>query len=171
MAKSLHQFESAVRAIPPSKLSIEHHFYAYQRELGQLMNWTVYASLAVGQKDYDTAVSLLRTAVRLQDSFSYMEPENFYYPTRQCLGAVMLLRLLLTQQTGHDYDIMKSEIKEIYADDLRVHPNNHWTLRALRQLNDLPTTSSAASLALLAERQDDKHDYESPWSCCELGLC
>jgi hypothetical protein len=167
--KRLHQFESAVRAIPRSKLPIDHHFYSFQQELGQLMNFTVYASLAVGQEDYSHAVRLMQAAVSLQDSFSYMEPENFYFPIRHCLGAAKIL--MLTHRAGNNVELLvddeRSDIIEgIYLDDLRVHPHNYWALRGLQALHGLSDPFSA-------EEGRDSYDAKiySSSSCCELGLC
>lgn len=160
------------RNIPHSHLPIDHQFYSYQREMGQLMNLTIYASLAIGVGDYEGAVSLLDTAVELQDSFSYMEPENYYFPMRQCLGGAMFLQYLSNLSyvdKPHD-DLRK--IEKIYQDDLRVHPNNYWTLKGLQRLKTFTDIiDDKITHVRDTSKNGDRFAIISPSLCCELGLC
>ena len=153
----LHNFEKAVAAIQPSEIPISHHFYSYQREMGQLMNLTVHASLAVHKKRFMDAVTFFLQGVALQDTFSYMEPENFYFPLRQCLA--VSVHLLLTHPTSHGSEWTMPDVIDLYSMDLLVHPNNYWALRALNTLNK-------SKMDFGGESNDDITN-----SCCEIGLC
>ena len=77
--------------------------------------------LAARRKDYDQAIAHLARAVRLEDSLFYTEPEEWHYPARQALGAVLL-------EAGR-----AREAETVYWDDLRRHADNGWSLFGLAQ--------------------------------------
>jgi tetratricopeptide (TPR) repeat protein len=77
--------------------------------------------LAARRKDYDEAVAHLARAVRLEDSLFYTEPEEWHYPARQALGAVLV-------EAGR-----AREAETVYWDDLRRHADNGWSLFGLAQ--------------------------------------
>jgi hypothetical protein len=41
-------------------------------------------------KDTSAATAALRSAVQANDALPYLEPPRWYYPPRQCLGAMLL---------------------------------------------------------------------------------
>jgi len=69
-----------------------------------------------GQSD---AVSHFREAVRLQDTFNYTEPPQWYYPVRHSLGAALL-------RQGR-----AGEAERVYREDLKKFPDNGWALFGL----------------------------------------
>jgi tetratricopeptide (TPR) repeat protein len=75
--------------------------------------------IAASRKQYDEAVSALQKAVAAQDSLHYNEPEDWYFPMRHALGAVLL-------DAGR-----ASEAEKVYRDDLKVHRHNGWALFGL----------------------------------------
>ena len=77
--------------------------------------------LAARRKDYDTAIAHLERAVRLEDGLFYTEPEEWHYPARQALGAVLL-------EAGR-----AREAETVYWDDLKRHADNGWSLFGLVQ--------------------------------------
>ena len=77
--------------------------------------------LATKRKDYDAAIAHLERAVRLEDSLVYTEPEEWHYPSRQALGAVLL-------EAGR-----AKEAEVVYWDDLRRHADQGWSLFGLAQ--------------------------------------
>lgn len=77
--------------------------------------------LAARGKEYDKAVAHLERAVRLEDGLFYTEPEEWHYPARQALGAVLL-------EAGR-----AREAETVYWDDLRRHADNGWSLYGLAQ--------------------------------------
>jgi tetratricopeptide (TPR) repeat protein len=66
--------------------------------------------------DYDAAIASLATAARLQDSLMYMEPPDWFMPSRHYLGAVLL-------EAGR-----ASEAETVYWDDLKKNPDNGYSL-------------------------------------------
>jgi len=70
---------------------------------------------------FETAIAHLDTAVRLQDALIYTEPDDWHYPVRQSLGAVLL-------EAGRS-----REAAAVYWDDLRIWPENGWSLFGLAQ--------------------------------------
>ena len=79
------------------------------------------ASIAAQRKEYDNAIAHLERAVRLEDGLVYTEPEEWHYPARQALGAVLL-------EAGR-----AREAETVYWDDLRRHADNGWSLYGLAQ--------------------------------------
>ena len=77
--------------------------------------------LAARSKDYDKAIAHLERAVRLEDSLVYTEPEEWHYPARQALGAVLL-------EAGRP-----REAETVYWEDLKRHTDNGWSLFGLVQ--------------------------------------
>jgi tetratricopeptide (TPR) repeat protein len=77
--------------------------------------------MAAEQGDYARAIALLDTAVRLQDSLAYTEPDDWHYPARHSLAAVLL-------QAGR-----AAEAETVYWQDLKQHPKNGWALFGLAQ--------------------------------------
>ena len=75
--------------------------------------------LAAKQKNYDVATARLSRAVRLEDSLTYNEPPDWYYPVRHLLGAVLL-------EAGKP-----AEAEPVYWEDLRRNPDNGWALFGL----------------------------------------
>ena len=77
--------------------------------------------LAAKQASYDTAISHLERAVRLEDSLIYNEPPDWYYPVRHTLGAVLL-------EAGYP-----SEAEVVYWQNLRRYRDNGYSLYGLWQ--------------------------------------
>jgi tetratricopeptide (TPR) repeat protein len=73
------------------------------------------------QRHFDKAVAHLETAVRLQDALAYTEPDDWHYPARHSLAAVLM-------QAGRS-----AEAETVYWDDLSRHPKNGWALYGLAE--------------------------------------
>jgi tetratricopeptide (TPR) repeat protein len=82
---------------------------------------TLAGELAAEQRDYPKAIAHLETAVRLQDSLAYTEPDDWHYPTRHSLGAILM-------KAGRF-----NEAETVYWDDLSRHPKNGWALFGLAE--------------------------------------
>jgi tetratricopeptide (TPR) repeat protein len=100
-----------------------------------------------GQSD---AVSHFREAVRLQDTFNYIEPPQWYYPVRHSLGA-SLLRL------GR-----AAEAERVYLEDLRKFPENGWALFGLAKALDAQGKSTQARAA--------EARFRKAWSGADVTL-
>jgi tetratricopeptide (TPR) repeat protein len=72
--------------------------------------------LAAEQRNFTAAIAHLETAVRLQDALAYTEPDDWHYPARHSLAAVLM-------QAGRH-----AEAETVYWDDLSRHPKNGWAL-------------------------------------------
>jgi tetratricopeptide (TPR) repeat protein len=87
------------------------------------------------QGKYPEAIAHLETATRLEDALVYIEPPDWYLPTRQVLGAVLL-------QAGR-----AAEAEAVYWEDLRRYPHNGWSLFGLVQSLQKQGKTEEASLA------------------------
>ena len=82
-----------------------------------------------GQND---AAGHFREAVRLQDTFNYIEPPQWYYPVRHSLGAVLL-------RHGQ-----AAQAERVYREDLRKFPENGWALFGLAKALEAQGKSTEA---------------------------
>lgn len=106
--------------------------------------------LAAKKGDHDAAVAHLTRAVWLQDSLVYTEPDDWHYPVRHSLGAVLLA-------AGR-----AREAEAVYWEDLQHHPDNGWALYGLAQ-------------ALSAQGKEDQAAeiearYQRAWASADVTL-
>jgi tetratricopeptide (TPR) repeat protein len=106
--------------------------------------------LAAEQGDYPAAIAHLDTAVRLQDALAYTEPDDWHYPVRHSLGAV-----LLQAKRAPEAEI-------VYWQDLREHPRNGWALFGLAQALRAQGNAEAAK-AIDA-------DFRKSWANADIKL-
>jgi tetratricopeptide (TPR) repeat protein len=79
------------------------------------------AKISLGKNDMDATVNQLRAAVAVQDSLKYDEPQDWFYPVRESLGAVLL-------KIGDD-----AGAEETFRADLERNPRNPRSLFGLEQ--------------------------------------
>jgi tetratricopeptide (TPR) repeat protein len=79
------------------------------------------AKISLSKNDMDATVSQLRAAVALQDTLKYDEPQDWFYPVRESLGAVLL-------KIGDD-----AGAEEVFRADLERNPRNPRSLFGLEQ--------------------------------------
>ncbi|MGH9502067.1 MAG: hypothetical protein ACRD20_04380 [Terriglobales bacterium] len=77
------------------------------------------AKIALAKKDNATAIAQLQEAVTVQDSLKYNEPEDWFFPVRESLGAALLM----------DGDAAGAE--KVFREDLDRHPRNPRSLFGL----------------------------------------
>ena len=106
--------------------------------------------LAAKHKEYDKAIAHLERAVRLEDSLFYTEPEEWHYPSRQALGAVLL-------DAGR-----AREAEVVYWDDLRKHASNGWSLFGLAQ--------ALRAQGKTAEADAIQARFEKAWARADVKL-
>jgi tetratricopeptide (TPR) repeat protein len=106
--------------------------------------------LAAEQRDYPAAIAHLETAVRLQDALAYTEPDDWHYPARHSLAAVLL-------QAGR-----ATEAEIVYWQDLRSHPKNGWALFGLAE------AMRAQGKAEAAKAVDE--DFRQAWANADIKL-
>jgi tetratricopeptide (TPR) repeat protein len=79
------------------------------------------AAIAVHENDFTKAIELLNEAVVNEDALIYDEPKDWLLPARQYLGAALL-------QAGNAV-----KAAQVFKEDLKDNPNNHWALYGLYQ--------------------------------------
>ena len=192
--------KAAAEAVPYDDLDRDHPFYPYHREMADMMSAITQAAFLVRFRgDADAAATLLRTAVAEQDSWSYMEPENFYFPVRHCLGAVLVKQAEGSTADPERARRMLLDAVAVYEADLAQHPNTGWSLKGLELalqglagLGDATVASARAAglglatpegAALDAYLVDTQRAFAASWtnadpdfriirgSCCEILLC
>jgi hypothetical protein len=77
------------------------------------------AKIALARKDNASAIAQLQNAVKVQDSLKYNEPEDWFFPVRESLGAVLLMN---GDAAGAD---------KVFREDLDHHPRNPRSLFGL----------------------------------------
>jgi tetratricopeptide (TPR) repeat protein len=79
------------------------------------------AKIALAKKDSASAIAQLQDAVTVQDSLKYNEPEDWFFPVRESLGAVLLM----------NGDAAGAE--KAFREDLDRHPRNPRSLFGLEE--------------------------------------
>ena len=79
------------------------------------------AKIALAKKDSASAIAQLQDAVTVQDSLKYNEPEDWFFPVRESLGAVLLI----------NGDAAGAE--KAFREDLDRHPRNPRSLFGLEE--------------------------------------
>ena len=91
------------------------------KDVGRISAHVLRARIAQANGDLDAAIRDLEAAIVLQDKLPYMEPAYWYYPVRQSLGAVLLLK-------GDT-----RAARDAFGGALARTPNNAWALYGLAQ--------------------------------------
>jgi tetratricopeptide (TPR) repeat protein len=79
------------------------------------------AKIALAKKDTDGAVTHLQEAVAIQDTLKYNEPQDWFFPVRESLGAAMMMK-------GD-----ASGAEKVFRDDLDRNPRNPRSLYGLQE--------------------------------------
>jgi tetratricopeptide (TPR) repeat protein len=79
------------------------------------------ARISQAKKEDEAAISQLREAVAIQDGLKYDEPQDWFYPVRESLGAALLVS---GDQAGAE---------QVFRDDLERNPRNPRSLFGLEQ--------------------------------------
>jgi len=111
---------------------------------------TLAGEILARQRKFPEAIAHLETATRLEDALVYIEPPDWYLPTRQALGAVLL-------QAGR-----AAEAEAVYWEDLRRYPHNGWSLFGLAQ--SLRTQGKNDEAALAEQR------FQKAWAQADVKL-
>jgi tetratricopeptide (TPR) repeat protein len=97
--------------------------------------------IAQAEGNLDQAVKEFEVAVQIQDALPYMEPEYWYYPVRQSLGATLLM-------AGR-----ADEAEAVFRETLIETPNNGWALSGLMQAYEAQGDQAAkAEVAKLLDK-------------------
>lgn len=101
------------------------------------------AKIAREKHDYESAIQLLEKAVVAEDALNYVEPPDWYFPTRESLGAVLLAK--------GDY----REAEKVFRADLKKYPHNGRSLFGLQASLQALGKDEAAQLV--------KAELETAW--------
>lgn len=106
--------------------------------------------IAARRKNYPAAIAALEAAMRKEDSLRYNEPEDWQYPVRLMLGAVLL-------EAGRPV-----AAEAAYRGDLEKHRENGWALFGLEQVLRAQHKTAAA---------DEVHRrFEAAWKYADVTL-
>ncbi|NES23484.1 MAG: hypothetical protein F6K41_32340, partial [Symploca sp. SIO3E6] len=100
-------------------------------------------SLATLEADYTTAVSHFQKAIALEDQLVYTEPPDWYSPTRNLLGTILL--------QGNQPEAAE----QAFRDDLDIYPENGWSLYGLAQ--------SLQAQGKTTEAETIQQQYQKAW--------
>ena len=106
--------------------------------------------IASRQGKLEDAVAHFREAARLEDSFNYVEPPQWFYPVRASLGAVLLKAN------------KPAEAEAVYREDLRRFPENGWSLFGLE--------ASLRSQGKTAEADAMRGRRQKAWASADIEL-
>ena len=106
--------------------------------------------IAFRQGKHEEAAAHFREAVRLEDTFNYVEPPQWFYPVRASLGAVLL-------KAGKP-----AEAETVYREDLRRFPENGWSLTGLE--------ASLRAQGKTAEADGVRGRRQKAWSSADIQL-
>lgn len=107
-------------------------------------------ALATADQDYPTAIKHYQNAIALEDKLVYTEPPDWYSPTHNLLGNILLKANRL------------QEAEKAFRDDLVLYPNNGWSLYGLSQ--------SLEAQGKLSEAKTVEKQYEQAWQYADLRL-
>ncbi|MGJ0492487.1 hypothetical protein [Methylobacter sp.] len=110
----------------------------------------LHGELAAKNKDYAAAIAHLQKAVKLEGELNYIEPKDWYLPSRQVLGAVLL-------EAGK-----AGEAGQVYRQDLIDHPQNGWSLFGLAQ--------SLRRQGKTKEADDVERQFKHVWADADVTL-
>jgi hypothetical protein len=157
-----------------------HAFYDNRKEMAQIMKLIVDSAVFIKHDHFSSAVDNLELAVKIQDDFAYTEPENFYLPVRQCLGAVYMMQF--DQNVVHKKYVaarFRSKAENVYEEDLALFPSNIWSVKGMIRL--LESDENQTRLFDFLRKYDSVVGKKSQFrsedvmpisgSCCELLSC
>lgn len=90
--------------------------------------------IAEAQGNLNEAVTIFQQAIAQEDSMDYNEPKDWLLPTRQYLGECLLETKLYAQAEA------------VFQQDLKLNPNNVWSLTGLYQSLSLQSKTRQAKI-------------------------
>ena len=118
------------------------------KTLGTLASMLLEGQIAEAAGDRDAAIAAYHRAVAAEDQLAYDEPTDWYYPTRESLGAALL--------RNREY----SAAEKVFRDDLARNPNNPRSLFGLSRALKAQKKPSAKTEAA----------FKSAWKGSELKV-
>jgi tetratricopeptide (TPR) repeat protein len=119
-------------AVEPSLAEIKIWGFNSTASILNIASEVLAGEIAAKQGSYEQAIAHLKKAVDLEDSLVYTEPADWYQPARQALGSVLLKANRF------------AEAEQVYREELKIYPNNGWSLYGLEQSLDAQGKSKEA---------------------------
>src|SRR5260370_32313530 len=91
-AEAEYRTVSAAEAATPPDAIFQMPINNKTKDILKIAENVLGAQVALAKKDNATAVAMLRDAVVVQDTLFYCGPPNWFFPLRESLGGVLLLR-------------------------------------------------------------------------------
>lgn len=120
------------------------------RQILELASVDLAARLARSRKDTAEEIRQWQKAVELEDALGYMEPPDWYYPTREQLGGALL-------RAGKAGDA-----EAVFRKDLEKNPRNGRSLHGLREA--LRAQGKTESLTFV------EHEFRNAWQQADTEL-
>jgi tetratricopeptide (TPR) repeat protein len=115
-----------------------------------IANQVLSGELALQEQRYDQAIASFKKAVQLEDALVYTEPPDWYQPTRQALA-----RGLLKARRSQ-------EAEQVYREDLKIYPENGWSLYGLAQ--------SLQAQGKTQEARSIQSKFQTAWKYADVSL-
>jgi tetratricopeptide (TPR) repeat protein len=145
--KERDAFAAALKAVPADAMYGERN---KARDVLAVADNTLAAWIALAQNERKAAIELFRQAIAAEDALNYMEPPDWWLPTRETLGRVLL-------QAGQPADAEKT-----FRAELDRHP------RSGRPLFGLLESLKAQKRAYESEMV--KHQFDTAWKRADGSL-
>jgi tetratricopeptide (TPR) repeat protein len=120
-AEAEYQFVSDAEKNTPEDVVFAMPVYNKAKDVLKIARDVLGAKIALAKKDKTGTIALLRSAVAAQDTLKYAEPEDWFFPVRESLGAALLMN-------GDNVGAEK-----VFREDLDLHPRNPRSLFGLQQ--------------------------------------
>jgi len=140
-------FTAAAAAVPEKAMMVQNPAH----QVLDIAAHTLAGEIAYRKGDTSTAVTELTKAVAIEDTLRYMEPPDWFQPSRHSLGAVLLA-------AGR-----ASEAEKVYRADLERWPENGWALFGLSKCLENSGGNSPEAAAVKAR-------FEKAWSDADIRI-
>jgi tetratricopeptide (TPR) repeat protein len=120
------------------------------QQVAEVAERVLAGDVAWRSSDPGAAIAAFREGVALEDRLGYNEPEDWYYPVRLLLGAVLLEAK------------RPAEAEAAYREDLAKHPENGWALFGLAQ--------SLTAQKKDEEASDARRRFRAAWRHSDVEL-
>ena len=120
-AEAEHKLVSEAEEKTPPDLAFQMPINNKTKDILKIAENVLGAKISMAKNDVDAAISQLREAVSVQDTLKYDEPQDWFYPVRESLGAALL-------KSGDH-----AGAEEVFRDDLKRNPRNPRSLFGLEQ--------------------------------------
>ncbi|HSP13666.1 MAG TPA: hypothetical protein VLV78_02810 [Thermoanaerobaculia bacterium] len=118
-----------------------------QKSIGAITAALLEGHIAEADGNHAAAIAAFRRAVEAEDALNYDEPPDWFYPTRETLGAALL-------HAGQS-----AEAEKVFREDLARNPNNPRSLYGLTQALKAQKKPSAKPAAAFQQAwRGDAHD-------------